>query len=67
MELNIIKQNQGYVNNTKESHKFKFDHIFGMETKQTEIFDKVGKEVIDNCLSGFNGTIFAYGQTGSGY
>jgi Tfp pilus assembly pilus retraction ATPase PilT len=22
--------------------------------------------VIDNCLDGYNGTIFAYGQTGSG-
>ena len=37
-----------------------------MTTKQGKIFDKVAKEVCDNALQGFNGTIFAYGQTGSG-
>ena len=26
----------------------------------------MAKPVIDNCLEGYNGTIFAYGQTGSG-
>jgi kinesin family member 6/9 len=26
----------------------------------------VARPVIDNCLEGYNGTIFAYGQTGSG-
>lgn len=26
----------------------------------------MAKPVIDNCLDGYNGTIFAYGQTGSG-
>ena len=30
------------------------------------MFTKVAKGVIDNCLAGYNGTIFAYGQTGSG-
>ena len=33
---------------------------------QEEIFDHVAKPVIENVLSGFNGTIFAFGQTGSG-
>jgi kinesin family protein 6/9 len=31
-----------------------------------EIFNRVAKPVIDNCLEGYNGTIFTYGQTGSG-
>lgn len=26
----------------------------------------MAKPVIQNCLDGYNGTIFAYGQTGSG-
>ena len=30
------------------------------------MFEGVGREVVENCLEGYNGTIFAYGQTGSG-
>ena len=30
------------------------------------MFNQLAKTVIDNCLQGYNGTIFAYGQTGSG-
>lgn len=30
------------------------------------MFNQLAKPVIDNCLQGYNGTIFAYGQTGSG-
>lgn len=26
----------------------------------------VGKPIVDQCLQGYNGSIFAYGQTGSG-
>lgn len=30
------------------------------------VFEKLAKPVIQNCLAGYNGTIFAFGQTGSG-
>lgn len=26
----------------------------------------IGRPVVDNCLAGYNSTVFAYGQTGSG-
>ena len=31
-----------------------------------QVFDRVGKHVVQNALDGYNSTIFAYGQTGSG-
>ena len=37
-----------------------------MDTEQSEIYDVIGKETIEDVLNGYNGTIFAYGQTGSG-
>ena len=37
-----------------------------MLTRQETVFDKIAKDVIENCFEGYNGTIFAYGQTGSG-
>ncbi|KAK6146279.1 hypothetical protein DH2020_020148 [Rehmannia glutinosa] len=31
-----------------------------------DIFDLVGAPLVENCLAGFNSSVFAYGQTGSG-
>lgn len=56
----------GYINNKREVYKFRFDKVFDQDSKQDEIFEEVAQGVIDNVLTGYNGTIFAYGQTGSG-
>lgn len=37
-----------------------------MLAQQESVFDRVARDVIDDCFEGYNGTIFAYGQTGSG-
>jgi len=40
---------------------------FGMEyASQLQVFQALGKGVLDNALAGFNCCLFAYGQTGSG-
>ncbi|XP_063146073.1 kinesin-like protein KIF6 [Candoia aspera] len=56
----------GFVNNKRESYKFKFQKVFDQESKQDEIFETIAKPVAECALAGYNGTIFAYGQTGSG-
>ncbi|KAJ1924562.1 Kinesin-like protein kif15 [Tieghemiomyces parasiticus] len=45
---------------------FTFDYVGGPATEQRDMFDSVGRSIVDRCLEGYNGTIFAYGQTGSG-
>ena len=35
-------------------------------SKQRDLYDETFRDLVDNVLSGFNGTIFAYGQTGTG-
>ena len=58
---NINKVKRGaYIND------FNFNKIFSMDSNQQEIFKYTSKEIIDNVIQGYNGTIFAYGQTGSG-
>ncbi len=54
------------MSNAKEQLDYYFNHVFDENINQQDIFRLVAKPVIDNCLSGYNGTIFAYGQTGSG-
>lgn len=48
------------------SYDILFTNIFGCEASQEEVFDGVAKDIIQNFLNGYNGTIFAYGQTGTG-
>ncbi|NXN22689.1 KIF6 protein, partial [Nycticryphes semicollaris] len=56
----------GFINNKRESYRFKFQKIFDQEAKQDVVFDNIAKPVAECVLAGYNGTIFAYGQTGSG-
>ncbi|XP_068256107.1 kinesin-like protein KIF6 [Nyctibius grandis] len=56
----------GFINNKRETYKFKFQKIFDQEAKQDVVFDSIAKPVAECVLAGYNGTIFAYGQTGSG-
>ncbi|XP_075512067.1 kinesin-like protein KIN-12B [Primulina tabacum] len=45
---------------------FTFDSIADFESNQMDIFQLVGAPLVENCLAGFNSSVFAYGQTGSG-
>ncbi|KAI8097253.1 P-loop containing nucleoside triphosphate hydrolase protein [Halteromyces radiatus] len=45
---------------------YSFDHVFGPESNQEEIYYEVAQPILDQVLLGYNCTIFAYGQTGSG-
>jgi kinesin family member 15 len=48
------------------SDPYTFDYVAEEETQQDQVFENVGQNLIDQCLHGYNGSIFAYGQTGSG-
>ncbi|KAI4344893.1 hypothetical protein L6164_012075 [Bauhinia variegata] len=45
---------------------FTFDSVADTDATQLDIFDLVGVPLVENCLAGFNSSVFAYGQTGSG-
>lgn len=49
----------GYINNKQEVYEFKMNHIFDADATQADIFEGIGKPVVQNVLEGFNGTIFA--------
>ncbi|CAK9858991.1 unnamed protein product [Sphagnum jensenii] len=46
--------------------QFTFDAVIGEDASQQAVFEMVGLPMVENCLAGFNSSIFAYGQTGSG-
>ena len=43
---------------------FNFDKIFNTSSSQQDIYDFSGKILLENFISGYNGTILAYGQSG---
>lgn len=45
---------------------FSFDRVFSTNTTTHEVFDATSKNIIENAVDGYNGTIIAYGQTTSG-
>lgn len=53
----------GHLNIDK---KYTFDKVFGVTSKQSEVYNQVVKPVVLEVIEGYNCTIFAYGQTGTG-
>lgn len=47
-------------------YSFEFDKVFDRYATQEDVYEDVGKGLIDDVLDGFNAAIIAYGQTGSG-
>ena len=45
---------------------FTFDFVAKEDSEQADLFEVIARPIADQCLQGYNGTIFAYGQTGSG-
>jgi kinesin family protein 3/17 len=45
---------------------FTFDHVFGDDTRQLDIYNLISRPIVDAVIEGYNGTVFAYGQTGTG-
>lgn len=45
---------------------FTFDHVFGVEKSQQNLYEETAAPMLKSFLEGYNVTIMAYGQTGSG-
>ncbi|KAF0979668.1 hypothetical protein FDP41_001336 [Naegleria fowleri] len=50
---------------TTKDH-FKFDYVYEGNTPQTQIYEDLGKVIVENAVCGVNCCLFAYGQTSSG-
>ncbi|XP_058201783.1 kinesin-like protein KIN-12B isoform X2 [Rhododendron vialii] len=65
-EGDLIVQKIGVDSLTILGQTFTFDSVADPESTQLDIFQLVGAPLVENCLAGFNSSVFAYGQTGSG-
>ncbi|MCD7464902.1 Kinesin motor domain containing protein, expressed [Datura stramonium] len=65
-EGEIVAQKVSNDSLSISGHSFTFDSIADVQSTQLDIFQLVGAPLVENCLAGFNSSVFAYGQTGSG-
>ena len=66
MNVHIPKKIEGsYVDNQREDYSFKFDNVLHNCSQET-VYEEVARDIVLNCMQGYNGTILAYGQTGAG-
>lgn len=61
-----INDTNTQVNLYNESNNYSFDRVFDRQSKQEDVFEYGVRGIVDDVISGYNGTVFAYGQTGSG-
>ena len=54
------------IQNNLSSPLFSFDTIFNENTKQELLYSQIGKNILNDILSGYNISIFSYGYTGTG-
>eukprot|EP00775_Hariotina_reticulata_P002385 gene2385-2689_t len=54
------------VGGKQMSRTFRYDKVFGPDSKQERVYKQAIVPIVQEVLDGFNCTIFAYGQTGTG-
>ncbi|CDS09939.1 hypothetical protein LRAMOSA02616 [Lichtheimia ramosa] len=65
-ESDVIKTFDTTVNVVPHQKAFTFDHVFGTDSTQEQVFSSVASKLVDRFIDGYNVTILAYGQTSSG-
>jgi len=48
----------------KKVKSFNYDYVYDVDSTQEQIYNDIGKQIIDIAYKGYNACVFAYGQTG---
>ncbi|EUD67310.1 hypothetical protein C922_02460 [Plasmodium inui San Antonio 1] len=66
-QLHLFEKKKSY-NDTSElkTRTFNFNYIFDVDVQQSDVFELIGKNLINNFINGYNSSILAYGNTNSG-
>ncbi|KAI7875331.1 kinesin-domain-containing protein, partial [Lichtheimia hyalospora FSU 10163] len=62
----VLKLHEKTVHVVPHNKLFTFDHVFGTNSQQSQVFETLGSKLIHKFIDGYNVTILAYGQTSSG-
>ena len=69
VHLNNLEQPEGEPKarrGVQSQHSFRFRAVFPPSAGQSDIYERVGRALVDSVMEGYNAAVIAYGQTGSG-
>ncbi|KAG5495231.1 hypothetical protein JKF63_02286 [Porcisia hertigi] len=64
-EVNALLSVEPSLRGTRH-HRFTFDHVYPVDSTQEQVYEQIGRPVLQSSFSGYHTCIFTYGQTGSG-
>ena len=63
----MVRAGQQLELHNREKHRvFSFEHIFGENSSQRDVYDAIAKPMVERCVSGFNACILVYDQMNGG-
>ncbi|KAK4521526.1 uncharacterized protein ATC70_012142 [Mucor velutinosus] len=62
----VLRAQENHVQIVSQNKYFTYDHVFGTDTQQGDIFARLGERPVQKFVEGYNVTMLAYGQTSSG-
>ncbi|KAI8328157.1 P-loop containing nucleoside triphosphate hydrolase protein, partial [Choanephora cucurbitarum] len=62
----VLRAQERHIQVIPQNKYFHYDHVFGPETHQSDIFASLGEKPVQKFVEGYNVTMLAYGQTSSG-
>lgn len=71
LQLVVLRDPNEEVDDILRAHRsrerqYAFDHAFGAQSSQEDVYRVTARGLIDGVLRGINSTVFAYGPTGAG-
>lgn len=61
-----VVHSQGRSIQMGDKKPFTYDHVFDQSSSQEDLYGNAVRDMVADCVSGYNVTFLAYGQTGSG-
>ena len=62
---NLTKESVQLKTQDGSAYNFTFDRVFGTTSSQLDVWEDVGRPIVESLFQGFNGCLLAYGQTGA--
>ncbi|GAN02025.1 hypothetical protein MAM1_0015d01464 [Mucor ambiguus] len=62
----VLRAQENHVQIVSQNKYFTYDHVFGTDAQQGDIFAQLGERPVQKFVEGYNVTMLAYGQTSSG-
>lgn len=62
----VQQPNKNFLKRANKELKFVFDHVYGRNATNQDVFETTTKDMLTSLMEGYNCSVFVYGATGAG-